>query len=111
MKDENGEVGDDVAASRIAAEHIGSPHHELLFSVNDYYEALPQVINKLETYDPSLVRCAVPCYFTCKLASEYVTVVSYRRRGGRNIYRVSVHEEFSHGQAERRGQTLYRNPA
>ena len=32
-------------------------------------------INKLESYDPSLVRCAVPCYLTCKLAADYVTVV------------------------------------
>mgnify|MGYP005839499529 CR=1 FL=1 len=33
------------------------------------------MIRKLESYDPSLVRCAVPCYFTCKLAADYVTVV------------------------------------
>jgi asparagine synthase (glutamine-hydrolysing) len=62
-------------ASRIAAQHIGSTHHELIFTEDEYYEALPAVINKLESYDPSLVRCAVPCYFTCKLAADYVTVV------------------------------------
>ncbi len=75
MIDENGNESDDLKASRIAAEHIGSTHHELIFTEEDYYEALPTVINKLESYDPSLVRCAVPCYFTCKLAAEYVTVV------------------------------------
>ncbi len=75
MKGNDGEVSDDIKAGRIAAEHIGSTHHELLFTESDYYEALPTVINKLESYDPSLVRCAVPCYFTCKLAAEYVTVV------------------------------------
>lgn len=75
MKDANGKVGDDIKASRIAANHIGSTHHELVFTESDYYEALPRVIQKLESYDPSLVRCAVPCYFTCKLAAEYVTVV------------------------------------
>ncbi len=75
MKDENGDVSDDFKASHIAAKHIGSNHHELLFTEEEYYEALPRVIQKLETYDPSLVRCAVPCYFTCKLAAEYVTVV------------------------------------
>ena len=75
MRDAEGELSDDIKAARIAAEHIGSTHHELVFTENDYYEALPHVIQKLETYDPSLVRCAVPCYFTCKLASEYVTVV------------------------------------
>jgi asparagine synthase (glutamine-hydrolysing) len=75
MRDENGELSDDLKAGRIAADHIGTTHHELIFSEDDYYEALPQVIRKLETYDPALVRCAVPCYFTCKLAADYVTVV------------------------------------
>jgi asparagine synthase (glutamine-hydrolysing) len=75
MQDEAGDFSDDLKASRIAAEHIGSTHHELLFTEDEYYEALPNVIQKLETYDPSLVRCAVPCYFTCKLAADYVTVV------------------------------------
>ena len=75
MRDENGDVSDDIKASRIAADHIGSTHHELLFTESDYYEALPIVVRELESYDPSLVRCAVPCYFTCKLAADYVTVV------------------------------------
>jgi len=75
MEDEQGEVSDDVKAARIAARHIGSNHHELIFTEQEYYEALPIVIRELESYDPSLVRCAVPCYFTCKLAADYVTVV------------------------------------
>ncbi|MFC1926803.1 asparagine synthase B [Chloroflexota bacterium] len=75
MKDASGDPSDDVKASRIAAEHIGSTHHELIFTEEEYYDALPIVIKKLESYDPSLVRCAVPCYFTCKCAADYVTVV------------------------------------
>lgn len=75
MRDSTGQESDDLKASRIAASHIGSTHHELVFSEQEYYDALPEVIRKLESYDPSLVRCAVPCYFTCKLAADYVTVV------------------------------------
>ena len=75
MEDDKGDLSDDVKAARIAARHIGSTHHELLFTEQEYYEALPTVIKELESYDPSLVRCAVPCYFTCKLAADYVTVV------------------------------------
>lgn len=74
MEDEMGDVSDDVKAARIASDHIGSTHHELLFTESEYYDALSLVIRKLESYDPSLVRCAVPCYFTCKLAADYVTV-------------------------------------
>ena len=75
MRDEAGEESDDLKASRIAAAHIGSTHHEYVFTEEEYYEALPTVIGKLESYDPSLVRCAIPCYFTCKCAADYVTVV------------------------------------
>jgi asparagine synthase (glutamine-hydrolysing) len=75
MKDAAGRESDDLKASRIAAEHIGSTHHEYIFTEDEYYDALPVVISKLETYDPSLVRCAVPCYFTCKCAADHVTVV------------------------------------
>ncbi len=75
MEDENGDLSDDVKAARIASKHMGSNHHELIFTEDDYYGALPIVIKKLESYDPSLVRCAVPCYLTCKLAADYVTVV------------------------------------
>jgi len=75
MKDEAGDYSDDIKAARIASKHIGSNHHEYIFTENEYYDVLPNVINKLESYDPSLVRCAIPCYFTCKIAAEYVTVV------------------------------------
>jgi asparagine synthase (glutamine-hydrolysing) len=75
MRDDSGRESDDLVAARLTAKHIGSNHHEYLISEDDYYQALPRVIQKLETYDPSLVRCAVPCYFTCKLAADHVTVV------------------------------------
>jgi len=75
MRDDRGQESDDLIAGRKAAGHIGSTHHEYIITEDEYYQVLPTVIKKLETYDPSLVRCAVPCYFTCKLAAQYVTVV------------------------------------
>jgi len=75
MTDSRGQESEDLIAARLVADHIGSTHHELVFSEDDYYKALSEVIGKLESYDPSLVRCAVPCYFTCKLAARHVTVV------------------------------------
>ena len=38
-------------------------------------DALADVIYHLESYDPALVRSAVPCYFVSRLASQYVKVV------------------------------------
>lgn len=74
-RDAQGRESDDLQASRLAAAHIGSTHHEKIITEEEYYQVLPLVIKHLESYDPSLVRCAVPCYFTCRLAAEYVTVV------------------------------------
>jgi asparagine synthase (glutamine-hydrolysing) len=75
MKDKSGDESDDLKASRIAAAHIGSTHHELIFTEEEYYEALPIVIKKLESYDPALVRGSTAAYFTCKGAADYVKVV------------------------------------
>ena len=38
-------------------------------------EALPDVIYHLESFDPALVRSAIPCYFVSRLASDYVKVI------------------------------------
>jgi asparagine synthase (glutamine-hydrolysing) len=41
MRNEAGVESDDLKAGRLVARHIGSTHHELVFSEQDYYEALP----------------------------------------------------------------------
>lgn len=74
MVDRDGTISENVAAARRVADYIGSIHHERVFTEEEYYDALPEVINNLESYDPSLVRFAVPYYFICKLASNHVTV-------------------------------------
>ncbi len=75
MRDADGRESDDLKAGRMVAAHIGSTHHELAFTVEEYKAVLGEVVQTLESYDPSLVRCAVPCYFTCKCAAPHVTVV------------------------------------
>lgn len=75
MADENGVVGQDFKAARQAAAHIGSNHHELILSKEDYYQALPQVIRQVGCYQPSEVRSAVLWSLISKLAAEYVPVI------------------------------------
>ena len=40
MKDKSGVESDDLKASRIAAKHIGSRHHELIFTEDEYYDTI-----------------------------------------------------------------------
>lgn len=75
MRDGLGNEADDMQAARLVADHIGSTHHEWSFTLNDYHEALYRVIHSLGSYDPSLIRSAVPCYLAARLAGEYGKVM------------------------------------
>ncbi|WP_036487687.1 asparagine synthase B [Myxosarcina sp. GI1] len=65
----------DLKAARLVAEHIGTIHHEYVYTEAEMLEILSDVIYYLESFDPALVRSAIPCYMVSRLASEYVKVV------------------------------------
>ncbi|MEQ8676648.1 MAG: asparagine synthase B [Aggregatilineales bacterium] len=65
----------DIENARLAADIIGTTHHEYLYTVEEIREALPEIIYYLESFDPSLVRSAIPNYFLARMTREYVTVV------------------------------------
>jgi asparagine synthase (glutamine-hydrolysing) len=65
----------DLEAAREAAGHIGSIHHEYMITGEEVEKKLPEIIYHLESFDQDLVRSAIPCYFTSRLASKYVKVI------------------------------------
>lgn len=65
----------DLQAARLVAEHLGTEHHELAFKPEDITRLLPEVIYRLESFDPALVRSAVPNFMISEMASGYVKVV------------------------------------
>ncbi|MGH8469124.1 MAG: asparagine synthase B [Gammaproteobacteria bacterium] len=65
----------DLLAARRVADHLGTRHHEYVYSVEEAVDVLRTVISHLESYDAALIRSAVPCYFVSKLTSEHVKVV------------------------------------
>lgn len=69
------EGSNDLAAARVVARHIGSIHHEHLLAEKEIREKLPEIIYSLESFDQDLVRSAIPCYFTSRLAAEFVKVI------------------------------------
>jgi asparagine synthase (glutamine-hydrolysing) len=56
----------DLEAARKVADHIGSVHHELRFTVQEGIDALGDVIHHLETYDVTTVRAATPMYLMAR---------------------------------------------
>ncbi len=65
----------DLAAARLVADHLGTIHHEYVFTPEEVIDALPEIIYHLESYDQDLVRSAIPCYFTSRLAAQHVKVI------------------------------------
>ncbi|HEX5836459.1 MAG TPA: asparagine synthase-related protein, partial [Anaerolineales bacterium] len=65
----------DLAAARRMSNYLGTVHHEYVYSTQDMVRALPDVLYYLESFDPALVRSAIPNYFLAKLAAEYVKVI------------------------------------
>ena len=56
----------DLAASRKVADHIGSIHHEITYTVQEGLDAIRDVIYHIETYDVTTVRASTPMYLLAR---------------------------------------------
>jgi asparagine synthase (glutamine-hydrolysing) len=57
----------DLEAAARAAEHIGTVHHEIYFTVQDGLDAVRDVIYHIETYDVTTVRASTPMYLLARV--------------------------------------------
>jgi len=56
----------DLAAARVAAEALGTRHHEFTFTLDEGLDALPDVIRHIESYDVTSVRASTPMYLMAR---------------------------------------------
>ena len=56
----------DLIAARKVAEHIGTIHHEMNFTIQEGIDALSDVIYHLETFDVTTVRASTPMYLMAR---------------------------------------------
>ncbi len=57
----------DLAAARKVADHIGTIHHEINFTVQEGLDAIRDVIYHLETYDVTTIRASTPMYLMARV--------------------------------------------
>ena len=57
----------DLAAARKVADHIGTVHHEIKFTIQEGLDAIKDVIYNLETYDITTVRASTPMYLMARV--------------------------------------------
>ena len=65
----------DLAAARRVADHLGLEHHERVYDADEVVAVLPEVVRSIESYEPSLVRSAVPNYLLAEETARTVKVV------------------------------------
>lgn len=65
----------DLIAARAVAEYLDTEHHESVYTAEDALSALPKVVRTIESFDPSLVRSAVPNYILAEFTAKHVKVV------------------------------------
>jgi asparagine synthase (glutamine-hydrolysing) len=57
----------DLAAAKKVAEHIGTIHHEIKFTIQEGLDAIRDVIYNLETYDITTIRASTPMYLMARV--------------------------------------------
>ena len=57
----------DLAKAREVAEHIGTVHHEINYTIQEGLDAIRDVIYFIETYDVTTVRASTPMYLLARV--------------------------------------------
>lgn len=57
----------DLAKAKEVAEHIGTVHHEIHYTIQEGLDALRDVIYYIETYDVTTVRASTPMYLLARV--------------------------------------------
>lgn len=61
----------DLKYASIVAKHIGSDHHSIELTEQEFLNAIPVTIESIESYDVTSVRASVGNYLVAKYISEY----------------------------------------
>lgn len=57
----------DLAAAQLVADHIGTVHHEIKFTIQEGLDAIKDVVYNLETYDITTIRASTPMYLMARV--------------------------------------------
>lgn len=57
----------DLAAARKVADHIGTVHHEIHYTIQEGLDAIKDVIYHVETYDVTTIRASTPMYMLARV--------------------------------------------
>jgi asparagine synthase (glutamine-hydrolysing) len=62
---------EDVKHAELVAKHLGTKHTSVIVSEDDFFNAIPEVIKEIESYDTTTVRASVGNYLIGKYIREH----------------------------------------
>ena len=65
---------EDLKYAKIVREHIGSIHHEIVVTEDEFFSAIPNVIYDIESYDTTNCSCSVGNWLVAKWIKENTDV-------------------------------------
>ena len=63
----------DLKYARIVADHVRSRHTEIIITEDDFFNAIPEVIEAIESYDTTTIRASIGNYLLGKYISQNST--------------------------------------
>lgn len=104
----------DIIAARQVAKHIGTEHHEVLFTPEDVTDVLDNVLYHLETADITTTRASIGMYFVSKYIQENTdTIVLFSGEGADELaqgyiyFRDAPSTEAAHAESLRLLSDIY----
>lgn len=104
----------DILAARQVAQHIGTEHHEVLFTPEDVTDVLDKVLYHLETADITTTRASIGMYFVSKYIQETTdTIVLFSGEGADELaqgyiyFRDAPSPEAAHAESFRLLSDIY----
>jgi len=64
------EGSEDLKYAKLVADHIGSIHHSIVVSEEEFLSHIPEVVKTIESYDTTTVRASVGNWLICKHIKE-----------------------------------------
>ena len=64
----------DLAHARRVAEHLGTEHHEVTFTIEEGLAVLPQVVRAVETIDTTSIRASTPMWLLSRYIKTHTNV-------------------------------------
>ncbi len=76
----------DLAKARLVAEHIGTVHHEINYTIQEGLDAIRDVIYFIETYDVTTVRASTPMYLLARVIRSMGIKMVLSGEGADEVY-------------------------